>query len=162
MKFYMNLPRNHKEFAVFMAIISIISVNIIAPLITCFEIGFHWQTWQQVLPVIPEIWLCVIIMVLITYRPAEWLTGKIVAEKDSFNSHILVNVLCTVLMMSIFLTVFGTWIGQQHVSMQPLQHFFYLWPRNFSISFAVELLVAQPIARLAMNQLHQHQTNAAS
>lgn len=41
MKFYMNLPRNKKEFALFMAVVSIISVNIIAPLITCFEIGFH-------------------------------------------------------------------------------------------------------------------------
>lgn len=41
MDFYMKLPRSKKEFALFMAIISIISVNIIAPLITCFELGFH-------------------------------------------------------------------------------------------------------------------------
>ena len=36
MDFYMKLPRNKKEFALFMGVISIISVNIIAPLITCF------------------------------------------------------------------------------------------------------------------------------
>ena len=40
MEFYMKLPRSKKEFALFMGIVSIISVNIIAPLITFFEAGF--------------------------------------------------------------------------------------------------------------------------
>lgn len=43
MDFYMRLPRNGKEFALFLAIVSIISVNIIAPLITFFEAGFRLQ-----------------------------------------------------------------------------------------------------------------------
>jgi len=41
MEFYMKLPRNKKEFTLFMMVISIISVNIIAPLISCFEVGFR-------------------------------------------------------------------------------------------------------------------------
>lgn len=41
MEFFMKLPRSRREFALFMAIILIISVNIIVPLITCFEMGFH-------------------------------------------------------------------------------------------------------------------------
>lgn len=50
MEFYMKLPRNKKEFALFMAIISIISVNIIAPLITCFEVGtFSLDIWKMLL-----------------------------------------------------------------------------------------------------------------
>lgn len=71
MDFYMKLPRSKKEFALFMGIISIISVNIIAPLITCFEAGFHLYVWQDVLTVLPLIWLSVIAIVLITYIPAE-------------------------------------------------------------------------------------------
>lgn len=71
MEFYMKLPRNRKEFALFMAVISIISVNIIAPLITCFEVGFHLYVWADVLKVIPFIWLSVIALVFITYKPAE-------------------------------------------------------------------------------------------
>jgi len=43
MEFYTKLPRNKKEFALFMAVISVISVNIIAPLITFFEVGFTCQ-----------------------------------------------------------------------------------------------------------------------
>ena len=56
MEFYMKLPRNKKEFIVFMAVISIISVNIIAPLITCFEVGFHMSVWGEALKIMPFIW----------------------------------------------------------------------------------------------------------
>lgn len=155
MEYLLKLPQNRKEFAVFMAVISVISVNIIAPLITCFENGFHLSVWAQSLQVIPFIWLSVIALVLLTYKPAEWLTAKIVSPEDSFNAHVLANILCSVLLMSIFLTVIGTWIGMRQISLLPINQFFYKWPRNFSISFAVECCIAQPIARLVMCKLHQ-------
>lgn len=151
----MNLPRNKKEFALFMAVISIISVNIIAPLITCFEAGFHMYIWADAIKIIPFIWISVIALVLITFKPAEWLTSRIVKEEDSFSSHITINILCTVFLMSIFLTVIGTWIGTRQVSMDPIRMFFYKWPRNFAISFAVELFIAQPIARSVMFKIHK-------
>ncbi|AWK52182.1 hypothetical protein DIC82_14765 [Clostridium beijerinckii] len=155
MEYYMKLPRNNKEFALFMAVISIISVNIIAPLITCFEVGFHMYVWADAIKIIPFIWICVIALVLITYKPAEWLTSKIVEKDDSFSSHIVINILCTVFLMSIFLTVIGTWVGSRQVSMEPIRMFFYKWPRNFAISFAIESLIAQPIARAVMFKIHQ-------
>ncbi len=150
----MKLPRNKKEFALFMGIISIISVNIIAPLITCFEAGFHLYVYQDVLTVLPFIWLSVIVIVLLTYVPAEKLTAKIVSEEDSFNAHIIINILCTVFMMSILLTVIGTWIGTRSVTWEPIRMFFYKWPRNFAISLFVEMRIAQPIARLVIYRLH--------
>jgi len=156
MEFFMKLPRNKKEFALFLAIISIISVNIIAPLITCFEMGFHMCIWTDTLTVIPFIWLAVIILVLLTYKPAEWLTSKFVGENDSFNSHIIINILCTVFLMSIFLTIIGTWIGTRSLSLEPFRTFFYKWPRNFAISFFVESCIAQPIARFFMLKLHEN------
>ncbi len=155
MEFYKKLPRNKKEFALFMAVISIISVNIIAPLITCFEFGFHLYVWADVLKVLPFIWLSVIALVLLTHRPAEWMTNKILQKGDSFNAHIIVNILCNVFLMSIFLTVIGTWIGSRTLTIEPILMFFYKWPRNFAISLGVELLVAQPIARFVMQKLHQ-------
>ncbi len=154
MDFYMRLPRNKKEFALFMAVISVISVNIIAPLITCFEMGFRLDVWADTLKVIPFLWLAVIAIVLITYKPAEWMTSKIVHKDDSFRSHILINILCTVSLMSIFLTVIGTWIGTRHISMDPIRMFFYKWPRNAAVSFFVEACIAQPIARLVMVKIH--------
>jgi hypothetical protein len=155
MDFHMKLPRSAKEFPLFIAIISILSVNIIAPLITCFEFGFHLSVWVDVLHIIPFIWLSVIALVLLTYKPAEWLTRKIIAKGDSFNAHIVVNILCTVFFMSIFLTVIGTWIGSRQISIEPVRLFFHKWPRNFAISFAVEALFAQPVARFVMLKIHQ-------
>lgn len=155
MEFYKKLPRNKKEFVLFMAVISIISVNIIAPLITCFEVGFHMNVWVKALKVIPFIWITVIALVLLTYKPAEWMTSQIIEKEDSFGAHIVVNILCTVFMMSIFLTVIGTWIGNRQVSMEPIHMFFYKWPRNFAISFAVEACIAQPIARMIMIRMHK-------
>lgn len=157
MEFYMKLPRNKKEFALFMAVISIISVNIIAPLITFFELGFHFYIWKDTLKVIPFIWCSVIILVLLTYKPAEYLTNLVVEKNDGFKSHILINILFSVLLMSIFLTVIGTWIGSRHISMEPIRGFFYKWPRNFSISLFVEACIAQPIARFVILKLHQAQ-----
>ena len=155
MEFYMKLPRNKKEFALFLLVISVISVNIIAPLITCFEIGFHMYVWADAIKIIPFIWVCVIVLVLITYKPAEWLTSKIIEKGDSFNSHITINILCTVFLMSIFLTVIGTWIGNRQLNIEPIRMFFYKWPRNIAISFAVEAFIAQPIARAIMLKIHQ-------
>lgn len=155
MEFVTKLPQNKKEFAVFMAIISVISVNIIAPLITCFEMGFHLSIWRNTLTIIPFVWLSVIALVLLTYKPAEWLTSKFVEKNDSFGSHIIINILCTTFLMSIFLTVIGTWIGTRCISIEPIKLFFYKWPRNFAISFFVESCIAQPIARLFMARIHQ-------
>lgn len=155
MEFYMKLPRSKKEFTLFLAIISIISVNIIAPLITCFEIGFNMQVWINTLKVMPLIWISVIILVLLTHKPASWMKSKIIATGDSFSAHIIVETLCTVFFMSIFLTVIGTWIGTGKISMEPIYMFFYKWPRNFAISFAVEILIAQPIARMVMVKIHK-------
>ncbi|NCB51770.1 MAG: hypothetical protein EOM54_07820 [Clostridia bacterium] len=157
MEFYMKLPRNKKEFAIFMAVVSIISVNIIAPLITFFEVGFQMCIWADTIKIIPFIWVAVIALVLITYKPAEWLTSIVVKEGDSFGAHVVINIMFTVLLMSVFLTIIGTWIGTRHISMEPIQMFFYKWPRNIAVSFFVEACIAQPVARLVMLKLHQHE-----
>ena len=155
MDFYMKLPRNKKEFILFMAVISILSVNILAPLISCFELGFSLVVWRSTYRVIPFIWLCVVAIVLITYKPAEWLTGKFVAQGDSFQAHIIINILCSVFFMSMLLTVIASWVGAGGISWEPIQLFFYKWPRNFAVAFGVEACIAQPIARFVLLKLHQ-------
>ena len=82
------------------------------------------------------------------------MTARFLEKDDSYNAHILVNILATVCMMSVILTVVAPWIASGQVSMEPVEHFFFRWPRNFAVSFAMEALVAQPIARAVMNRLH--------
>jgi len=93
---------------------------------------------------------------LLTYKPAEWLTRKIVSHGDSFRATVTINILCSVFLLSIFLTVIGTWIGSRHISLEPIVGFFYKWPRNFAVSLGVELLIAQPIARFVLYKYHQY------
>ncbi|MCE6029841.1 hypothetical protein ACA593_07095 [Lactiplantibacillus pentosus] len=97
MAFSLKLPRNRVEFSWFILIISVISVNVIAPLITCFEMGFSWRTWQQTLTVLPMIWGVVAALVLLTHRPADQVTRKLLARDDSFRANMIVNCLVNVL-----------------------------------------------------------------
>lgn len=52
-----------------MAIISIITVTITAPVITCFELQFSLRVWADTVTRIPFIWLAVIVLMLLTYKP---------------------------------------------------------------------------------------------
>lgn len=156
MDFYMKLPRRKREFTLFLFVLSLISMNIIAPLITCFEMGFSLNSWAHVFPIMPILWPCVIATVLVSYKPAAFLTSKLTQEGDSFHAVVTLNIMCTVFLMSIILTVVGSWVGAQQISMDPISRFFYKWPRNFAISLAVEIFIAQPIARQVMFMLHKH------
>ncbi|WP_174612747.1 hypothetical protein [Virgibacillus ihumii] len=149
------LPRNGKEFVLFLAIISILSVNIIAPLIMGFEFGFNREVYLRTLQVIPFVWISVIFLVIFIANPiVNKMVPKFVKSTDSFNARVLFTILFSVTILSIFLTVIGSWIGMRDVSFVPFQTFFYDWPRNFFIAFWVEALIAQPAARFAMKKLH--------
>ncbi len=162
MDFITKLPQNNKEFILFLSVISIISVNIIAPLITCLEIGFSLQNWVTVLKILPILWPSVIAVVLITYKPSEWLTSKLIKPGDSFRAVITINILCSVFLISILLTVIGTWIGTRSITITPIRNFIYIWPRNMTIAFMIEALIAQPIARRVMVLVHMNQEKKAS
>ncbi len=151
----MRLPRNRKEFVLFMLVISVISVNIIAPTITCMELGFSTESWMATYSRLPFIWLTVVACVLATYAPAGWLTDRLVEKDDSYKVHILANILASVFFMSVVLTIVAPWVVAGQITAEPLEMFVYRWPRNFAVSFAIEALVAQPIARVVMNRFHR-------
>ncbi|MBD5430099.1 MAG: hypothetical protein HDR40_08500 [Lactobacillus sp.] len=154
MDFYMKLPRNLKEKLLFMLIVSLISVNIIGPIISMCEIGFSWNNYLSVLPVLPFIWVAVVITVLIAEKPATYLQEKITDKNDSFNTQITINILCNVIIISALMTILGSWIGQKHLPVETLHKFFIIWPRNFGIALVIETLIAQPIARKILFLIH--------
>lgn len=161
MKFQQRLPHTGKETALFILIVSLLSVNIIAPLITCFEIGFSFEHWGQMMHSMPLLWVCIVAFVLLTQKPAEKMAHHFLKDNDnSFEVTMLVTALCNVFLMSVIMTVVGTWVGTAHVSTEPLVHFFEKWPRNYTIAFIVEAFVAQPIARSVMSLVHS-KSNAA-
>ncbi|MEK4200271.1 hypothetical protein [Cytobacillus sp. FSL K6-0265] len=152
------LPQSPKEGIIFMLIISIISVNTIAPIIMGMEFGFSKENYLKTLKIIPVMWIIVIILIRFVAGP---LVGKVmpifVGETDGFNARVLLNTLLNVTILSILLTIIGTWVGTKQISLEPFQHFFHSWFRNFGVAFWIELLIAQPIARFAMKKIHAKQ-----
>jgi len=152
------LPQNPKEGIVFLLIISIISANTSRPIIVGLELGHSKENYLETLKIIPFLWIIVVLIVRLVAGP---LVGKIlpkfVGPTDGFNARVLLNTLLNVTVISILMTIIGAWVGTKQISIEPFQNFFHSWFRNFGVAFWIELLVAQPIARLAMKKLHAKQ-----
>lgn len=152
------LPQNAKEGILILLIVSIISVNTIAPIIMGMERGFSKETYLETLKIIPLMWMIVVILVKFVAGP---LVGrvfpKLIGKSDGFNARILLNTILNVTVLSVLLTIIGTWIGARQISLEPFQNFFFSWFRNFGVGFWIELLIAQPIARFTMKKIHARQ-----
>lgn len=146
-----------------MLIVSIISVNTIAPVIVGLERGFSKEVYLETLKILPVMWIAVLIAVNFVARP---IVGKLmplfVGKTDGFNARVLLTIVLNVTVLSLLLSIVGTWIGTGKISMEPFENFLQIWPRNFAIAFWIELLIAQPIARFAMKQLHARQDRKAA
>ncbi|WP_404331909.1 hypothetical protein [Mesobacillus maritimus] len=88
------------------------------------------------------------------------LVAKFTSPTDGFNARVLFTILFSVTILSVLLTIIGSWIGMKQISLEPFQTFFYDWPRNFFIAFWIEMLLAQPIARFAMKKMHAVQARS--
>lgn len=162
MRIETRLPRNAKEGILFLLIISIISVNTIAPIIMGLERGFSKEVYLDSLKMIPFMWIIVVLLVKLVAGPfVGKVMPKFVGPTDGFNARVLLNTLLNVTVLSILLTFIGTLMGTKKISLEPFQHFFRIWPRNFGVAFWIELLIAQPVARFAMKKLHARQTSKA-
>ncbi|WP_399890306.1 hypothetical protein ACGH7X_29285 [Streptomyces sp. BBFR51] len=154
-RFHTCLPRNPKESVTFMLVIAVISVNTIPVVIGGLTSGFTLAMWTGLLRVMPVLLVAVVAVVLLTMKPAQLLTSRLVRPGDSFRAHMILNALCSVLLISLVMTVVGTWIGTRQISTEPLDQFAHLWPRNCTIAFLIEALLAQPVARQVMRLHHQ-------
>ena len=152
------LPRNGKEGIIFLFIISIISVNTIAPIIVGLERGFSKEVYFDTLRILPIMWVIVVFSVRFIAGPiVKRLMPKFVGQTDGFNARVLLNTVLNVTVLSICLTIIGTWVGSGQITMEPIENFFSIWPRNFGVAFWIELIIAQPIARYVMKQIHERQ-----
>lgn len=155
------LLQNAKESILFLLIVSIISVNTIAPIIMWAVRGFTFDVYLETLKIIPLMWVIVVLLVKLVAGP---LTGSMIprftGETDGFNARILLNTLMNVTVLSVLLTIIGTWVGTGRISLEPFQTFFASWFRNFGVAFWIELLVAQPVARLVMRKIHEKQEDS--
>jgi len=86
---------------------------------------------------------------------ADSLVKKFSHPDDSFNATLLFTILFTVVGMSFLMTFIGDVVGHGLVvNSSTFSRFVMSWPRNFGVVLALELLIAQPIARKIMVGLH--------
>ncbi|GED59710.1 hypothetical protein ABER61_01150 [Brevibacillus formosus] len=157
------LPRNGKEGILFLLIISILSVNIIAPIIVGLERGFSKEVYLDTVKIIPFMWIIVVLLVKLVAGPiVSKVMPKFVGQTDGFNARVLLNILLNVTILSILLSIIGMWGGTKEISLEPFRNFLHNWPRNFGIAFWVEILIAHPIARFAMKTIHARQARKAA
>ncbi|WP_310832125.1 hypothetical protein [Paenibacillus pedocola] len=156
------LPRNKQEGLLFLLIVSLISVNTIAPIIVGLERGFSTEVYLDTLQILPVLWIIVVLLVKCVAGPiVGMLLPKFVGQTDGFNARVLFNIVLNVMVLSLLLSIIGTWVGTKQISLEPFKNFLRIWPRNFGVAFWIEMIIAQPIARLAMKLLHAKQAKRA-
>ena len=84
---------------------------------------------------------------------SEKLVSKFSCDTDGFNSKILFNIVFCVLGMSMIMTIIGTIMGCGF-SLEVLKKLPLIWCRNFCVAFWTEILLAQPLARKIMKNIH--------
>jgi len=150
------LPQTAREGLIYLLVVSILSVNTIAPLIIFLERGFSWSVYVDTLKILPIMWVIAVILVKFVAGPV---VGKImphfVGQTDGFNARVLLTILLNVTVLSICFSIVGTWVGEGAITAKPFTHFLHIWPRNFAIAFWIELLIAQPAARAVMKYVHR-------
>lgn len=99
------LPRNAKEGILFLLIISILSVNTIAPIIVGLELGFSKEVYIDTLKIIPFMWIIVVLLVRLLAGPVVGkVMPKFMGQTDGFNARVLLNTLLNVTVLSILLS----------------------------------------------------------
>lgn len=150
------LPRNKMEGYIFLLVVSVISVNLIAPAVMFSEVGLSLDVYKSALQVLPLLWVIVVLMFKLIAEPlVHRIVRRFTVQTDSFHAQVLAHVICTVTIMSSMMSVVGPWVGMGQISMEPVREFLMHWPRNFGIAFGVEVIIAQPIAHFIMRQMHR-------
>ena len=146
-----------------MLIISFLSVNTIAPLIMFLEKRFSLGTYKETLKILPILRGVVILLVHLVGGPLVGrIIPKFVGQTDGFNARVLLNTFLSVTVLSLCLSIIGTWVGRGEINAVHFENFLHIWQRNFAITFWIELLFTQPIARFVMKKMHIAQHKLAA
>ena len=153
------LPMNKKEGIIYGTVICGITASVM-----CFYnlyLGFGNLTQEMLLTFAKSLPLFFVIAMLlenfVVRHFADALVQKFGHEEDSFNAKILFSILFTVLGMSFLMTFIGDVVGHGlMINGSTFGRFVHAWPRNFGVVLALEILVAQPIARKVMVMMHSN------
>ncbi len=164
----LRLPWNNREGFLYGGVISLITCIIMSTFNIAKSFGkFDAEVMMTSLICLPILW--VVVMLLMTFivgRIANMGVQRFTEPTDGFNTRIVFNIIFCVTMMSASMTFIGPFVGDvlsggidlaRLTSDWPVN-----WPVNFCVAFWVELLIAQPAARMVMKRKHMRQINSAT
>ena len=149
------LPNNSKEGVIYGSIICLISVTFMLSLNIIINVGrLDKNVLSIIIKSLPLMFVLIFLLENIAVRPVvDKLNNIFTSKTDSFNSKILFNILFTVTIISFIMTIIGPMLANG-ISLAPVINIFKHWPLNFFAAFWMELLIAQPVARLVMVKIH--------
>lgn len=158
------LPRNFKEGLLYGSIICVITVIIMLLLNVGTSFGrLDLEVLIIIIKMIPLIFIIAMLLEsFVIGKIASKLVNKFTEPTDGFNARILFNILFCVTGMSASMTIIGGMIGMGKISLEPFYTFFAHWPRNFFVAFWCEILLAQPLARFVIKNIHKHKEKKES
>ena len=164
----LRLPWTAREGIIYGCIIAGLSSLIIGGYNVYDNLGYSLETFDDFLADYLVVWPAIFLIAFLLAKTlvgkiAKIVIGKFISPGDSVNAYICFNIIVCVLLMSVILTFLGGFIGQSIAMLMGgnavdvmglIENWPEIWPRNFCIAFWVEMLIAQPIARMAMVRIH--------
>jgi hypothetical protein len=163
------LPWNAREGIIYGCVIAALSSLIIGGYNVYDNMGYTLDTFGDFAARYIVIWP---VMFLVAFTLANTVVGwgakkivhRYIGPEDSSNAYLCFNLIACVLLMSVILTFLGGLVGETIGYllggtpidvMELIENWPRIWPRNFCIAFWVEMLIAQPAARMVMVRMHK-------
>lgn len=155
------MPRTKRE-GVFYGVVMAFTMSIFMNLLNTFlHAGVSMESLERALLLQPVILAIVMIVEsLIVSKLAQKAMKRFVQAKDSTEAHALARTVCMVTGMSLAMSLIGLVLAGTPLTELPL-HFASAWPMNFCAAFWWQILVAGPIARMALKVMRTHQSERA-
>lgn len=155
----LRLPWNNREGLLYGGVIALITGFLMMTFNMCKTLGgVRPEYIENAIIAMPLLW--VVIMLLMTFlvgRVSDYLIRRFGSQTDSVNARIVMNIVCCVAMMSVIMTAIGPLVGSLMsltINLEGFENWINNWPVNFCVAFWIEMLLAQPIARMIMKRKH--------
>ena len=155
------MPRTKRE-RIFYGVVMAFTMSIFMNLLNTFlHAGVSMQSLGKALLLQPVLFTIVMVVEgLLVSNLAQKAMKHFVHAKDSTEAHALARTVCMVTGMSLAMSLIGLVLAGTLLTELPLR-FASAWPMNFCAAFWWQILVAGPIARMALKVMRTHQSERA-
>jgi len=151
------MPHTKRE-GIFYGVVMAFTMSIFMNLLNTFlHAGVSMQSLGRALLLQPVIFAIVMVVESLVVSNAM---KRFVRAKDSAEAHALARTVCMVTGMSLAMSLIGLVLAGTPLAELPLR-FASAWPMNFCAAFWWQILVAGPIARMALKVMRTHQSERA-